>query len=77
MLILLAFLCGLALDLVWTRCVTDVQSQRPFSAANTSVLVYLCTLVSTLLIVDKAVLACVAYAVGSWVGTYVAVRRKR
>jgi hypothetical protein len=77
MMILLAFLCGLALDLVWTACVLDVQAKRPISAANTSVLIYVFTLVSTVLIVDKAVAACIAYAVGSWVGTYIAVRRKR
>jgi hypothetical protein len=77
MLILIAFLCGLSLDLVWTRCVTDVQAKRSISAANMSVLIYLCTLVSTVLIVDKAVTACIGYAVGSWVGTYIAVRRKK
>ena len=75
--ILLAFLSGLALDLVWTHCVINVQANRPISAANTSVLIYVFTLVSTVLIVDKAVAACIAYAVGSWVGTYIAVRRKR
>jgi hypothetical protein len=77
LLILLAFLCGLSLDLVWTRCVNDVQAKRPISAANMSVLIYLCSLVSTLLIVDQAVIACVVYALGGWIGTYIAVKRKR
>ena len=76
MLIPVAFLCGLVMDIIWTRCVANVQAKRPISAANTSVLIYVCTLVSTVLIVDKAVAACIAYAVGSWVGTYIAVRKK-
>ena len=75
LLILLAFLCGLSLDLVWTRCVNDVQAKRPISAANMSVLIYICTLVSTVLIVEQCALACAAYALGGWIGTYVAVRR--
>ena len=77
MLILLAFLCGVSLDLVWTACVLNVQAKRPIIAANTSVLIYVFTLVSTVLIVDKAVAACIAYAVGSWVGTYIAIRREK
>lgn len=77
LLILLAFLCGLSLDLVWTRCVNDVQAKRSISAANMSVLIYVCTLVSTVLIVDQAVIACIAYALGGWIGTYIAVKRKR
>jgi len=75
--IILAFLCGLSLDLVWTRCINDVTAKRPISAANMSVLIYLCTLVSTMLIVDQYVIACASYALGGWVGTYIAVRRKK
>ena len=40
-------------------------------------LIYICTLVSTMLIVDQAICACVAYALGGWVGTYIAVTRER
>ena len=76
LLILLSFLCGFAFDLVWAACINDVQAKRAFSAANMSVLIYLCSLVSTVLIVDQAVIACVVYAFGGWVGTYLAVRRK-
>jgi hypothetical protein len=76
LLILLAFVCGFSLDVVWTRCVNDIQAKRAISAANMSVLIYLCTLVSTVLIVERCVLACAAYALGGWVGTYVAVKRK-
>jgi len=73
---LAAFVCGFALDCVWTRCVDSVQTRWPLSAANMSVLIYLCALVSTVLIVEKAVLACAACALGGWLGTYVAVKRK-
>jgi hypothetical protein len=76
MLILIAFLCGLSLDLVWAACVGAVQSRRPLLAANLSILIYLCTLVSTVLIVDKEIIACVAYALGGWAGTYLAVRKR-
>ena len=76
MIALFAFLCGFALDTVWAKCVSDVQAKRPVHAANMSVLIYLCTLVSTVLVVQQCILACLAYAIGGWIGTYVAVRRK-
>ena len=72
--IVLAFLCGFSLDLVWTRCIGDVQARRPISAANMSILIYLCTLVSTMLIVDQRIAACTAYAIGGWLGTFSIVR---
>ena len=68
MIALLAFLCGFALDIVWAKCVSDVQSKRPIHAANMSVLVYLCTAISTMLVVGQCIAACVAYAIGGWVG---------
>jgi hypothetical protein len=77
LIIALAFASGFALDVVWAACVIHVQDKHPISAANTSVAIYVFTLISTVLIVDKAVAACVAYAIGSWVGTYIAVRRKK
>ena len=72
-----AFLCGVVLDFVWTKCVDSVQARKPLLAANLSVLIYVCGLVSTVLIVERAVLACTAYAIGGWVGTYLAVNDKR
>ena len=77
MIILLAFVCGLSLDFAWTYCVHAVHAKRPVVAANMSVLIYLCALVSTVLIVEKCVGACVAYATGGWIGTYVAVWREK
>lgn len=74
--IFLAFVSGLALDLVWTHCVSDVQAKRPISAANMSVLIYACTLISTVLVIHQDISACAAYAAGSWIGTYLAVRKR-
>jgi len=72
--ILFAFLCGFAMDLVWTLAIDAIQMRRPIMAANMSALIYLCTVVSTVLIVEKAASAVVAYIIGGWVGTYVIVR---
>jgi hypothetical protein len=77
MTIAFAFLCGVVMDILWVRCVTDVQRRRSTSAANASVMLYLCTLVSTVLVVQGCILACVAFATGSWVGTYFAVEIRK
>ena len=77
MLAAVAFLSGLALDLLWVRCISDVQQRRAFSAASIGVLLYLCTVLSTVLIVEKCVAACCAYAVGGWIGTYLGVRGRK
>ncbi len=71
------FASGLILDYFWTRCVDAVQAGRPVVAANMSVLIYLCTLISTVLIVEQRVIACIAYAIGGWIGCYWAVRKVR
>ena len=75
--IILAFACGFAMDLVWTLCINAVTQRRPVMAANLSAILYLCTVVSTVLIVEKCVIAVVAYIVGGWVGTYVVVARRK
>jgi hypothetical protein len=79
-LLLLCLVLGVILCIA-ARCsgdtINDIQAKRAISAANMSVLIYLCTLVSTVLIVERCVLACAAYALGGWVGTYVAVKRKK
>ena len=71
-----AFLAGLAFDLVWTLCVQSVQAQRPVRAANFALILYGCTLVTTILIIEHCIPAVIAYGMGNWVGTYIAVRRK-
>jgi uncharacterized protein YebE (UPF0316 family) len=76
MIVIVAFIAGLALDVVWTLCVDSIAKHRALFAANMSVLIYLCTLVSTVLIVQQYVIACIAYAIGGWIGTYFVVKAK-
>ncbi len=76
LLIIIAFVSGAALDLLWVKCVAAVQHERAIQAANISVLLYLCTLISTLLVVNQCILACVSFAAGSWLGAYFGVKRR-
>ncbi len=71
-----AFLSGFFMDIVWTVCVDAVTSKKPLTAANFSALLYLCTVVSTVLIVERCFAAVAAYIVGGWIGTYVVVKRR-
>lgn len=75
--LLFAFVCGFIMDLVWTLCVDAVTRRRPVQAANLSALLYVCTIVSTILIVEKYVFAVIAYIGGGWIGTYLVVRYRR
>lgn len=68
-----AFACGFAMDLVWTLAVEAVTQRRPMAAANLSAVLYLCTIVSTVLIVEKCFVAVAAYILGGWIGTYIVV----
>jgi hypothetical protein len=68
-----AFLCGFLMDIVWTLCVNAVTGRKPLTAANFSALLYLCTIVSTVLIVEKCFLAVATYIIGGWLGTYLVV----
>jgi len=68
-----AFLCGFVMDLVWAMCVDAIQMRCPLTAANMSAVLYLCTVVSTVLIVAQCVVAIVAYMAGGWLGTHVVV----
>ena len=72
-----AFLCGFLMDIVWTLCIDAVTRKRPVAADNYSALLYLCTIVSTVLIVEKCFIAVVAYIVGGWLGTYIVVKRRQ
>jgi hypothetical protein len=69
-----AFVCGFAMDLVWTLCVNAVTCKKPVTAANLSAILYICTVVSTVLIIEKCFIAVAAYIVGGWLGTYLVVR---
>jgi hypothetical protein len=72
-----SFLCGLIYDFVWTRCVVAVSTKRALLAANLGAVLYVCTLLSTVMIVGKWVWAVVLYGVGNWLGVYLAVKSKK
>jgi uncharacterized Tic20 family protein len=74
LLILVAFFCGIMLDIAWSKTVSAVANKQALVAANLSVLLYLFTVVATVLIVEQCFMACFAYALGNWVGTYFTVR---
>jgi len=75
--IALAFVCGFFMDVIWTCSVDAVTQRRPVTAANLSAILYLCTVVSTVLIVEKCAIAVAAYIVGGWIGTYLVVYRRQ
>ena len=73
----IAFIAGFFLDVFWAMCVHAVANHRAIAAANIGTMFLLCTIVATLLVVEKNVPSIVAYAIGGWVGTYVAVKRNQ
>jgi hypothetical protein len=72
--LLFAFICGFLLDVIWTKLVICVQRNKKVSSANLSVGLYLCTIVSTIFIINGNVGAVILYAIGSWLGTYITVK---
>jgi len=74
---IIAFAAGFLLDFLWVGCVHSVSRHQPIRAANMAVLFCLCTLVSTILIVNREVASIVAYCAGNWIGTYIAVSIER
>lgn len=76
-LVTMAFLCGLTFDITWTYCIELISERRAVMAAHMSVLIYGLAIVSTIVIIEKSIPAICAYAVGSWIGTYIAVRGKK
>jgi len=73
----IAFVAGFAMDLVWTLCVDAVTRRQPLLAANMSAILYLCTIVSTVLVVEKCFTAVAAYILGGWLGTYTIVTHRQ
>jgi len=71
---ILAFISGVLYDAVWTLCVHAVAKHRPFMAANMSVLIFGCTALSTVLIIDSKWVPLVAFVLGSWLGTFATVK---
>ena len=74
-LILLAFICGVVLDVIWVLLVQTVQTKRAVVAAILSTLMFGLTLVSTILVVEQCIPALIAYGAGNFLGTYFAVKR--
>jgi len=72
--IVAAAACGFLYDYVWSRTVECVQHKQAAAAANLGIVLYCCTLLSTVLVVEKCVWAVVAFGVGNWFGIYFAVR---
>lgn len=73
--IVMAFLCGFLYDYVWTVCIAAIVHHHAARAANYSVLIYLCALVSTVLIIEQQIPSILAFIAGSWLGTYWTVKR--
>jgi hypothetical protein len=71
----IAFMAGFLLDILWVRCIASVQKREAFNAANIGVMLYACSVLSTVLIVEQCFVACAAYAVGGWIGTYCGVKQ--
>jgi len=62
------------MDWLWVQCVKSVNQKAPLRAANLSVLIYLCTFVPTILLIESQFPAVVAYVAGGWLGTYASIR---
>ena len=74
LILMLAFICGFVMDVIWASCVSAVTRRQPALAAHLSVGLYLCALFSTVLIVENQWLSIVAFVVGNWLGTYCTIR---
>ena len=72
--ILLGFLAGIGTDFIWAKYVKCIANHHAFAAANWSIAIHLCSLVATVLLIDKAYMAIIAYLIGGYIGTYFAVR---
>ena len=72
--LLLAFGSGFGLNWLWVRCVAEVHARRRFNTANLSVMIYLFTIVSTYLLIEKNIPGVLCYVVGDWLGAYYSVR---
>ncbi len=74
--VMLAFVCGFFMDVTWAACINAVTYKRPLMAANLSAALYVCTIVSTVLVVERCFAAVAAYVIGGWLGTYLVVARR-
>lgn len=72
--ILLGFLAGVGTDFIWAKYVHAISKHKAFAAANWSIAIHLCSLFATVLLIDKAYMAIIAYLVGGYIGTFCAVK---
>jgi hypothetical protein len=75
-LVLIAFACGVATDIVWAKWHAAVARSAAMSAANWSVLIFGTNIAYTVLVVERQWASVAAYAVGAWAGTFCVVRWK-
>lgn len=69
-----ALLLGFVFEVLWVGCIAAVQNRAPIAAANIGLLLYLCTVFSTVLVVEQSFYGCSAFALGGWLGVYVGVK---
>ena len=74
LLLVAAFVCGFVYDFVWARTVQCVQNKRAALAANLGVILYVCTLMATVMVVEKCMWAVIVYGLGNWLGVYLAIK---
>lgn len=74
LIIILAFILGVVTDFVWAKYMQSVTVHKAFSAANWSILIYVCGIYYTLLVVEHNIAAILAYLVGGWIGMYCSVK---
>lgn len=75
--LLAALVCGFVYDYIWAKCVDAVQHRRAVYAANLGIIIYICTLMATVMVVEKCLWAVILYGIGNWLGVYLAVRGKK
>ena len=71
--LVVAFICGMLMDITWALCVSSVARRRA-AVARTCPCSSMRSYISTVLIVDKHISAIAAFAVGNWIGTYLTVK---
>jgi len=74
---LVSFILAVLTDAVWTKWSNAIKIHHAVYAANWSSLIYLFGIVYTLVVMEKDLLQIIAYVVGAWVGTYLAVWHNR
>ena len=72
---LFAFIAGFSCDFFYTKWTEMCVKKHAFAASNWSALVYISSLCWTVIIVEEQYYMIVAYILGSYAGTYIAVKR--